>query len=527
LWRKDDPRLEQRIELRGHAVHVAQVIQAISRESGVRVELGDERDGAGDDQVSFALPGVTVADAMEALWSLLSYRGSEFHWRRVGRAGAYAYQLYRPLRAQALPAQLQEYTEGAVERELLLLNQAARTSGPELERLARDHEIVRVGRDSRIMLPGVRLFFDVLTPEEQVRVLKAGEQIRKPTSELPRYGRELVDELFNQSGRMGTFGRTVDPIAGPAWVQFYTKHLGVGKLCRSFFIAVEGLGAHGYAGGTPLNRELQAHLYALWLLPGDERESALEHSPIPRAAPDSNRPTARVSARRRVEQLASASPVPFLARLRPTDRRDPGPATGTRLDVFLRNLCEQSNNYQKKWRGGVLLMTAPDWWDAESRALTIPWAKARPVRDLLTRSNGFPSIEELQSIAQLLTAPQLKALADEVTLFEHVAEWRDLLTLRAMAPLSWGRLSSPSGLKIADAAMLGPLLERDGVRNLLGQKGVAAIQFVHREGAAQGSQEPTRFAVLQTIDAQGKPVNGTGFAYRTEAPWGWLRGAAQ
>jgi hypothetical protein len=522
-YRAEDPRLERKVDIRGHSVSVARLLELLTAQSGVRLELSKIRDGAGDDRVSFAFPGVTVGDAMEALWGLLSYSDAHFIWHQSGHKDAPVYELWMPIKAQQLPQRLQAYADAAFERQLLLLNRAARVSKPELDQIALEHEVVRIFAQSGMMLPGVRLFFDVLTPEEQRRVIDGTAEVEKDARTLPEYGQVLIERRFNQSGRMGTFGRTVDPILGPKWVRFYTR-TGRPQLTKTLFIELEGLGAHGYVGGTPLDNELTAALYALWMLPGDAPADDLERTvlpPIPAArVPAGKAAVPQTQVAQRADDLAEISPIPFLARLRPGDPQDPGPVAGAALGDVLQRFCVSRNNYQKKWRNGVLLLTAPDWYRAPYQAMKLPATTTRAVGEILRQSNGFPSLEELQRLAELLSVDQAAGLSTEVSLFEQVREWHDLLMMRRIAPVAWRGLESRTGLSLAAAnTTLGPLLEKDAVKSLLTDSDTAALQIVYRVGPGE-RQEETRYIVLQSLDKQGQPLHGTGFGYKKElVPW--------
>ena len=68
------------------------------------------------------------------------------------------------------------------------------------------------------------------------------------------------------------------------------------------------------------------------------------------------------------DELASASPVPFLARFRPGDRNDPGPVGGARLSELLSRLCSSCRSRTSGGRAAQSMGSrrgsgeGPCWW---------------------------------------------------------------------------------------------------------------------------------------------------------------------
>ena len=96
--RKADARLQTRVTLRSPRILVGEMLERLSRQSGVTL-TADADSLTGGDSVAVSLRDVPLADAMNALWSLFSYRHAEWDWRRNairGESGRYAYTLARP-----------------------------------------------------------------------------------------------------------------------------------------------------------------------------------------------------------------------------------------------------------------------------------------------------------------------------------------------------------------------------------------------------------------------------------------------
>ena len=142
---------------------------------------------------------------------------------------------------------------------------------------------------------------------------------------------------------------------------------------------------------------------------------------------------------------------------------------------------------------------------------------------MLQKTGGFPELSDLQTGAQTLSPAQLENLGNEVSLFQKVSEWRDLFLMSRTSIPAWQRLTGESGLPIRNKDLLGPLLQKDEVGNLVGDPGAASLQFQYRSEGAGGG-ELTRYVLLRTLDAKGAALHGAGFGYRADRGLGWLRG---
>lgn len=115
--RKLDPRLARSVTLARPRVYVGELLDELSRSSGVGLKPGDERDGAGDHKVTVFLKGVPLDSAMTALWSLMSYQDATWQWQRAGSPGSYRYALLRPMKARQLAGRLEQESQLEFERQ--------------------------------------------------------------------------------------------------------------------------------------------------------------------------------------------------------------------------------------------------------------------------------------------------------------------------------------------------------------------------------------------------------------------------
>lgn len=104
--RQADSRLEKRVTFVSDRIAIGDLLEKMSALSSVTLTAG-ERDEAGDDGVSVALHDVKVGDAMNALWSLVSYQKAEWDWTATGEGKSASYHLSRPPAARFLAARLQ------------------------------------------------------------------------------------------------------------------------------------------------------------------------------------------------------------------------------------------------------------------------------------------------------------------------------------------------------------------------------------------------------------------------------------
>ena len=77
---RQDARLEKRVTLSEPRVWLGDLLEKLTAQTGVSLSAGDSGDGAGDPEVTVFVTGTRLKDLMSALWSLVSYRGAEWHW---------------------------------------------------------------------------------------------------------------------------------------------------------------------------------------------------------------------------------------------------------------------------------------------------------------------------------------------------------------------------------------------------------------------------------------------------------------
>ena len=81
--RREDRKLEQKVSLSAGKIYIGDLVEKLRAQVGVGV-FADERTGASDEIVMLTVKEVALADAFDALWSLMSYRGG---WMALGWLG--------------------------------------------------------------------------------------------------------------------------------------------------------------------------------------------------------------------------------------------------------------------------------------------------------------------------------------------------------------------------------------------------------------------------------------------------------
>lgn len=510
-----DPRLTRKVSLRSHRISVGELCRELSRQSGVSIQVGSDRDGAGDELVSLDLRSVSLHAALNAIWSLFSYRDAEWLWSRTGTGDESRYRLYRPLAAQQLPGRLQAWSQEQFERQAARLIAAALAAPEERARLAEQDPIIRSALDDPQFWKALRLFHLLLPPDQRLKVLRGEARIRLPVTGLPQEGREFALEEFEKAGRMGRFGGMIGA-AGPEWIEFgASPDSEPDTYSRSLFVYLQGLGGFSYAGGTPLRSDFLRHFQESWLLPGDSPDTEMEASrvgPGAREKPFPSREDPRLD--QRLFELSAAAPLSFIAQLPPTQElRDPGSPSGGVLSAFLKRVADRRPQLLHKWRDGVLLCTYPSWHNPLRRAGVLPW-KAREAFLALPHSpSSLLTLRDLSRIAAETTAPQFEALAEDLPNLRGAEHWRALLLLARTQPNLWKRLGSREGIPTALLRTLPPVSVPPILAEQIGS--AAALRLSLQPST---SNEREEILQLEQLDERGRATSARSIILRADRP---------
>ena len=220
--RKADPRLQTRVTLRSPHILMGEPLERLSKQSGVPITT-DGESATGGDAVAVSLPGVPLADAMDALWSLFSYRHAEWNWRRSpvkgaegkGAKGKYVYRLTRPDYARFQAKRLKEQVQADFEAQAQELLNALNMPSDQLKEAAKhDFLLNSMVVDGRVE-PGMRVLAG-LPPGALTALLRGGPPITMAVSQLPPHSKQALQEarawLAAEFARQGT---SEEMIKGP------------------------------------------------------------------------------------------------------------------------------------------------------------------------------------------------------------------------------------------------------------------------------------------------------------------------
>jgi len=407
--READPRLEQPVTLRTDRVYVGELCALLTERSGIEIGAND-RDGASDPRVVAVLNDLPVADAMNAIRSLLSYEGAPYLWERSGSAPAYRYTLATSLRARRLPSEISAKIAAEFEAQCADLARLSRLPPSDLERLAKDDpkaaSMAKLPREAAAW----RMLQDALPPDRLAAVLRGEVTVRLPVADLPPSGRELVKLVWSEGQRFVLTpdgGRAEAPEPTEISISLYQSPL---VSAPTLMIDIGRAGGYSYAGGTSLTRRLADGLLPKWVLHGDTRTSPAEQRALKTAPHEADPPNATSAAARSVHDLARAADVSVIVRMPSARITIPPPQQGRTLAAYLAALGERHGVIQHKWCAATLLISYLSWYREE--ADTLPWRVERAVMRSLARAEGM-SFHEVVGLAASITERQASCLAED------------------------------------------------------------------------------------------------------------------
>ncbi len=431
-FKKSDVRLASKVSISADRVYLRDLLNEISRRSGITLTAG-ERDASENEQLSVFLQDVAVADAMESIWSLLSYRTAEWTWSREGSGGRSSYRLSQPLRARRYAGGLANWVQDTFERECHELSKAASQSPDDrvrtVEQMCQELFPESTGlaagflRSER-MWQGLHLFDLSLTADKQLRVLRGEETFQFALTDLPSEAREFAEGMYKAmrpNSRTSDGSMQASPI--PVWLRFETVRGDGPMAVPSLYIMLDGLGGYAYAGAAPLERLYRKALLDRWVLDGETRiDTTLEATRVTDHETAASKPSTS-GLDRRIAELAEGSKISVVARL-PADRNDdPGPVRGRDIAHVLEGLRDPA--LMHKWRVGILLVSSYSWpFELADR---VPYRVVRRLRELQVVGNGFIPLIELSRVSALLSTSQLRRLSVEFQCMAVAASLREIL----------------------------------------------------------------------------------------------------
>ena len=503
----DDSRLARPVSIDHSGIYVGELLAELSRQTGVRLSAGSDRDGGNNYVIAAFLHAVTLEAVMDALPSLLGYTGGEWLWEEHRRLdGEREYRLLRSLGAQRMAAQLR----GRLQRDLVAnadaLVQAARAGPAELQQLAAADPTLAPLLDSPRLRAGLHLIEEALSPQQRADILHGEKSIRVPVDQLSPAGQAFAQSVWAQGRprRRDASGAYV-PLPPPTWVQFTGHTPGGTELSPCIFIEMENLGGYAYTGGVPFQRRYRETLGKGWLLPGDEAVAPQQegHRVPPAGADDVEKNEDAIGLRLR--QLSRAASVPVMARLSPKLVHDPGSPRGLALGAFFNKLRGAPWFLERKWRAGIVLLAqSRSFLDLDQPSVP-PWSTVKSLRSAADPKTGHIELANLVSLARELNDDQLRTLAAEFSIADAVARWRPLFLLYGSSPSVAARLTSAGGLPLPAAAEALSALPDQTMRAALDRPEAIAVRMSEEtrklpDGAARVE------LIVRVLDGAGRAL---------------------
>ncbi|MCX6361709.1 MAG: hypothetical protein NT029_18035 [Armatimonadetes bacterium] len=198
--RADDPALTRHVATRMGRTSIGELLDRLREQTSIDLACTDQ-DRSGDPSIVADIRDAQVWQVMDALRSLVSYRGAMWVWERTPTSSGFRYRLRRPKPAQDLAGSVRDWAQAQFEQSLEVLIAAAQAS-PEARKagagtlnaaLWRDpnENADKLLRDERCW-DGFRCVADALPTDERGAALRRGVSKQMPVSDLPPPTQEFV-----------------------------------------------------------------------------------------------------------------------------------------------------------------------------------------------------------------------------------------------------------------------------------------------------------------------------------------------
>jgi hypothetical protein len=507
--RKEDPRLAKKVSLDASRMQMGEIMRKLAEQTGVSIQAA-EKDGAADVPLFVRLHDVPLGEALDSLWSVVSYDKAEYSWTRSGEPGAYQYTLTQPLKARTLRIRLHEKLIQDYEREAADAEGFLRMSPKEQKAAAAGNPLLKTILDYPRHRNGMSIFFDSIPADVRSKILSGETEYYKlPVSEMTESGKALIhDTWFDQTANSrvpGAKGGTPEP----TYVVFASRPDGSGRVAPSLGIQIERMGGVGYIGGKTLEDEINRRHAKMWMLPEDSRESPLLDKTV---GPSSEKPfftgNVNVSAllKQRLSELSYGAPLSLIARLPRVSgaSNDAGPPSNRVVKEFLSVVEDGPIPIQTKWRGSILLLTHPGWFETEANV--VPFSMVMHLRKSLEAHGGLLPLSELYAAADKLSFLQLRDLRYEFPVMDGVSLWQPVLApLNRSAQLA-ARLQDKAGLPLTnDTLAVLKSMKYDQFGGKLNDETAAAFRMIVKE------KEGAREVSFYLYDRESRFMAGVGF----------------
>lgn len=464
-----DRRLASPVTIRGARLHVGEVAEELTRQTGVPI-CADESTGAADARLLVSADNLPAWKVMDALARLFSYKLAPWYWERADEGPTPGYRLVQTRAARGLAATLQDQAQRAFEADVATRIDAAQLSSAEYAARLADPTPMSL-KELRPL--GARIFAECVPDEVRSSLLHGEQTYELPVAALPGWAQRFVEDTYKTAElyRLLPDG-SVQRVPPPRSIRLSADRLGA-DATRTLWVHLDGIGARDYAGGPRLERPFLANLQELWLGEGDRRSnSAVEAIALCDPEPAARQRQRLPFLHRALLEVSERSGVPIMARL-PDDRTSlPGGLAvdrGATVGQYLAALDRSYPALAKKWRSGVLLVSYHSWFVRDEDVHRPPWRIVKRVREAARRNDGMVPLAELVAAATDMSPQQLQALASDWPAASGLLAIRDVLegvrrdasALRSLTTTGRTALLGAAARRSAVGHMRGsPLLDR-------------------------------------------------------------------
>jgi len=530
--RARDARLEQKVTFTQNPVYVGELLDALSKQSGVVIEARDE-DHAADERIAVYLNDVRLGDALDAVWSFLSRKGAGYDWSQetvsvTGTAASKAVYKYRFIRTGSardyvvgVRKQIQDEYESEVDALLAM-------RGADKEKraaLARDNPAADFLWKDKGIREGIGALADSLSPDQIKQVLRSEREIDLPLDKASPSARAMARGSVAEE-------RELNPsmtFADPTFIHFRTSW-GATSVAPTLSIGFND--ARGYAGGTPLATVWSKRLGDDWKLSGDRDicDAAVADRPIDTAnavAPNQYSGSQGALAAN-LAALSRGAGVSSIGGALPTNigfSMAGLPRAGQSVRQYVAALRE-NGVFHTKWRGNILLISlisAP----LRLGDPHVPWSVVKGLRaEKAHAPDGLVPAATVFRLAHDLDAEQLALLGETEAdwgFTENLLPWQTFWATLHRRPDLAEKALSPDGLAIADLPVALRNLVRGGEPDaatspvaLPPYADATHVAVTVRDQAGRNPRDPdyrSRDVDVLVWRADGKKKNVRGFGY--------------
>ncbi len=541
-WQTEDARLAQRVTFTHPRLYTGELLDALSKQTGVELSANDE-DGAAGMPLCVSLSGLTLRETMDALLSLEGYQKAPWYWERTGSDQKWSYRLTRGTNARRLAemirAEIQADFAGYVDN----LMQAAWSSDEDRKQVEqKDPRIASALKSS-----SARDYLSILrsVPEaERRKLLTNGGKYLVPWSALDEAGAAVALQQWRATGKLEEDGTFIPmPRPGVPNVVSVSVMPAFNGVVPHVFSDVSNrpnsMGGIGLFDPRSFQNSWATSLSDGWLLPGDKTKNAAaeartltprKESPVfltSATAVPTKKPLPRQGYEDgQLARLAQASKVSLLAHVPhhanvSLDLPPVGTAAPTVADLLAHVAAHPSYGLIHKWRGNVLLLSYQNWFVHDSTSENVSYALLKRVRD----EGDALSVAELCRFARQMDVEQARSLARRFPEAGVLAAFHPVLLWLGKSPERIEAAASEKGIAVPKEFANTVLKDRAGdapwpaafrirTSQYLATPFSASARANRAATANPADGEPTHTYVLDWLDAAGDVPAARALSFR-------------